>query len=288
MTNSPAPVYLPFRLPGFPAFRSAILSFAALLCTAPVSQAVVLNLTDITVNGIPTTSYAGNDAQNHVGGFINGAVFQRSTPGSGTGQFRQLFRMSDNNDQDTTEHGYNRGGTMDSQTPNGFDPLLRVQDLVETTEGGFYTFALDANESNGGGNNYLSIDMFSIYVGGVTDPAPLPTAEANLGQLGTRVYTFSTNDTVLLDANTGSGSGTADMFVFIPKSLFSGFGPTSYVYVFASHGGYSAPGFDTASGFEEWASIKIAQPTYVPEPGSFGIAALSGILALTVRRRRSS
>lgn len=287
MTHSPDPVCPPVPLPKFPAIRSAILPFAVLLSTAPVSRAVVLNLTDITVNGIPTTSYAGNDAQNHVGGFINGAVFQRSNPGSGSGQFRALFRMSDDNDADKTEHGYNRGGTMDSQTPNGFDPLLKVQDLVETTDGGFYTFALDANESNGGGNNYLSIDMFSIYVGGVTDPGTLPTTEANLGQLGTRVYTFSTNDTVLIDAGV-SGSGAADLFVFVPKSLFTGFGPTSYVYVFASHGGYSAPGFDTASGFEEWASIKTVLPTYVPEPGSFGLAALSGILALTVRRRRSS
>lgn len=266
--------------------HSTILSFAALLCTAPVAGAATLNLTSITVNGIPTTSYAGNDGQNHVGGFINGAVFQRSNPGSGSGQFRALFRMSDDNDAGATEHGYNRGGIMDSQTPNGFDPLLRVQDLVETTEGGFYMFALDANESSGGNNNYLSIDMFSIYVGGATDPAPLPTIEANLGQLGTQVYTFSTNDTVLLDASTGTGSGTADVFVFVPKSLFNGFGPTSYVYVFAGHGAYNAPGFDTASGFEEWASIKEAQPSYVPEPGSFAMAALSGLFALTVRRRR--
>ena len=145
MTHSPDPVCPPVPLPKFPAIRSAILPFAVLLSTAPVSRAVVLNLTDITVNGIPTTSYAGNDAQNHVGGFINGAVFQRSNPGSGSGQFRALFRMSDDNDADKTEHGYNRGGTMDSQTPNGFDPLLKVQDLVETTDGGFYTFALDAN-----------------------------------------------------------------------------------------------------------------------------------------------
>jgi hypothetical protein len=274
MTASVSPA---LRTAVFPGIATLFLSAAARL------SAVTLNLTDITVNGVSTTTYTGMDNQARVGGLINGALFQRSTPGSGSGQFRQLFRMSDNNDPDTVEIGYNRGGVLDSQTPNGFQPVIRVQDLVETTEGGFYMFALDANESNGGGNNYLSLDMFQIFVGGVTDPVSLPTTEANLGQLGTQVYTFSTNDAVLLDANTGSGSGTADMFVFMPTSLFSGFAPDSLVYVYARHGAYNAPGFDTASGFEEWASITIPQPTFLPEPST---ALLGGLSLLYFTRRR--
>jgi hypothetical protein len=267
------------------AFRASILhGITAFLLIAPSTLcAVTLNLTDITVNGVSTTTYVGLDNQARVGGLINGALFQRSTPGSGSGQFRQLFRMSDNNDPDTVEIGYNRGGVLDSQTPNGFQPVIRIQDLVETTEGGFYMFGLDANESNGGGNNYLSIDMFQIYVGGVTDPVSLPTTEATLGQLGTRVYTFSTNDAVLIDANSGSGSGTADMFVFMPTSVFSGFAADSLVYVYARHGSYNAPGFDTASGFEEWASITIPQPSFLPEPST---ALLGGLSLLYFTRRR--
>lgn len=46
-----------------------------------------------------------------------------------------------------------------------------------------------------------------------------------------------------------------------PNALFDGFGATSHVYAFANHGGYSAPGFDTASGFGEWASMKTVLPS---------------------------
>jgi hypothetical protein len=259
-------------------------STAALL-TLSSASAVTLNLTDITVNGVPTSYYTGNDNVARVGGGINGVLFQRSVPGSGSGQFRMLFRMEDNNDPDTLELGYNRGGVMDSHTPNGFDPLVRIQDLVQNSEGGFYMFALDANESNGQSNNYLSLDMLKFYVGGTTDPSPLPSTQATLGNLGTLVYTFSTSDTVLLDASTGSGSGTADMYVFVPTSLFAGFDPASYVYLYAQHGAYPATGFQSASGFEEWASIKVGVPTFIPEPGTAGLVLLG--TALLARRRRA-
>ena len=280
------PSILPSRSLRMTARHFPAIVLGAYVCLALPAMAATLNLTDITVNGIPTSMYAGNDGQNHVGGFINGALFQRAVPGSGAGQFRQLFRVSDSNDADVIERGYNRGGIMDSETPNGFNPLIRVQNLVESSEGGFYMFALDANESSGGNNSYLSLDMFSIYVGGVNDPAPLPAAEANLGQLGTRVYTFATNDGVLLDATTSSGSGTADMLVFVPKSLFNGFAPDSYVYTFVSHGGSSAPGFGASGGNEEWAAIQTPMASYIPEPGAWAIALVGGILGLTTRYRR--
>jgi hypothetical protein len=263
-------------------------SAALLLLTAGCAHAATLNLTSVVVDTVPVSNYTGHNNQTYVGGDINGVLFQRSVPGSGSGQFRMLFRMEDDNDPGVTEAGYNRGGIMDSKTPNGFDPLVRLQDLVQNTEGGFYMFALDANENNGGNNRYISLDMFKIYVGGLNDPSPLPANQANLGQLGTQVYTFSTNDRVLLDANTGSGSGTADMYVFVPTSLFSGFAPDSYVYVYAEHGGYtgtSPGGFGASSGFEEWATLKVPVPTFIPEPCSAGLAVVACFLAAAHRRR---
>lgn len=260
-----------------------------LLSAVAAADAVTLNLTNVVVDTVPVSTYTGHNNQTYTGGSINDVLFQRSVPGSGSGQFRMLFRMEDDNDPGVVEYGYNRGNIMDSKTPNGFDPLVRIQDLVQNSEGGFYMFALDANESNGQGNNYLSLDMFKIYVGGVNDPSPLPTVQANLGQLGTQVYTFSTNDRVLVDANTGSGSGTADMYVFVPTSLFAGFAPNSYVYVYAEHGGYTGTnpgGFGASSGFEEWASIKVAVPTFIPEPTSMSLMGCALMLSAGRLRAR--
>jgi len=264
-----------------PGLRLFLLLCAALAGSVP-AHAVTLNLTAGTVNGIPTSTFLGNTNTIITGGTIGPVIFRDTAAGSGSGQFRSLFRMSDNNDPDVIERGYNRDLIMDSTSPNGFEPLLRIQDLVQNTEGGYYMFALDANESSGGNNNYLSLDMFKIYVGGANDPSPLPTTPANLGNLGTEVYSFGASDTVLLDAG---GSGNADMYVFVPVSLFASFASNSLVYLFAQHGGSTISGFGASGGFEEWASIKEVVPAYLPEPGSTALAAC-GALGLLWRRCR--
>ena len=79
----------------------------------------------------------------------------------------------------------------------------------------------------------------------------------------------------MLDYNLNSGSGSGDMFAYIPESAFVGADP--YVYL------YSEFGFDAGAdaGPEEWAVRMIAETTtgtVVPVP----TAVLLGMLGLGV------
>jgi hypothetical protein len=83
------------------------------------------------------------------------------------------------------------------------------------------------------------------------------------------------DNTIELDYNLNSGSGSGDLFAYIKNSLFTG---ATYVTLYSQFG--DPPGANNNNdGFEEWAvrSVEIFNPP-VPEPASmlmwaFGIAA---------------
>lgn len=269
------------------------------------SYGAVLNLTntDFGTGLEPDILTSGNGATFR-GGFLNGALFRDpSVEGSsGSGVFRDLYRLTPPNGKgNVIEAGYNRE-VMDSIIPGGFDPVIRVGDLIEDSTGRAYIFVVDINESNSSPESFISMDDFKIWVGGADDPSTLPDSLAALGSsLGIPTYDMQGdggNNTVFLDATLSSGSGGGDAFIFVPKTLF-GDDENALVYVYSQFGAYTAlPGFgagatseqvsipgkslDGTGGTTNQSTIGAGVP--VPEPTV--VSLLFGGVALLLRRRR--
>lgn len=240
---------------------------AALLSTAASSNAaVVFNLTDNTHDGILP------DANGEV--TIGDAIYVKDTMlNSGSGNFRDLYRLQNTG----TESGYNRvvDGT-DSSIPNGFDPFITVGDLqtVSFNGGSYHVFAIDTNES--GNTPEISLDSFLIWTG-TSDPDPLSNTIDGLNMDLNLVYDMDAgmDNTILLD---GSGSGMAELLIYVDTSVFDGASASDQVYVWQGFGGYSAL-FASEAGHEDIAAF------VVPEPNTFALGAV-GLLMILRRRNR--
>ncbi len=251
---------------------------------------------------IPFSQYQGIGNISSYGAVVNNALILPSNSGSGSGVYRKLFGLDA--DKDGVTSGYNRVVTgFDSKISNGFDPVLKISNLIANN--GYCQFRLDINEGGNSTNQFLSLDDLQIYVGGASDPAQLPGTVATLGNLGEKVWDLQGNNTSgtknrILSA--GTGSGADDLRVLIPTSLFARFSPNSNVYLYSRLGelgvagndtGLVFNGFESSSGFEEWASLDsgvnapIFAPPFspVPEP-SMALPVLCLMAAGLARRSR--
>ena len=277
---------------------------AVLSPSATAKELNLMNLPVETTGGTVSQSIIPLGGFDYHAGFIEGALFRRpeSTDalGSGSGVFRDLYKVQAPGNG-TTEQGYNRNGAMDAAVPGGFDPLLKVGDLLTDQSGLFHVFVIDVNEENNDGR-FLSLDKFELFVendGAGSDPDPLPGNEAFLGDLGTSVYSMdaSEDSTVFLDYSTSNGSGTFDLFVFVPVSKFAGLDSNSYVYLFTEFGTYADAttlDFGAGAGAEQVASFNsnfftpgdpVPNVIIVPEPSSSLLASIGAILLMFRRRR---
>ena len=272
----------------------------------------LMNLDVETTHGTVAQSIISYNGFDYRAGVINGTLFRRpeSTDalGSGSGVFRDLYKNQAGGNG-TTEQGYNRNGVMDAAVPGGFDPFIKVGDLLTDQTGLFYVFVVDVNDEKNA-KRFISLDKFELIVednadglGFGSDPASLPGTEASLGDLGTTVYNMDAGEdsTVFLDYSTSKGSGTFDLFVFIPKSNFAGMDSEAYVYLFTEFGTYADAttiDFGVGAGPEQVAAYNanfvnpndpipdIAVPaSFVPEPSSALLASF-GALFLMFKRRR--
>jgi hypothetical protein len=75
---------------------------------------------------------------------------------------------------------------------------------------------LDVNEP-GGSKPLISLDQLQFYISKVGSHTT-----SNVGSLGTLRYAFSSGDSVILDASRNHGSGSGDMYAYIPTSDFAG------------------------------------------------------------------
>lgn len=230
---------------------------------------------------------------------INGAVFSTDTfQSSGTGIMDPFLRIQQSGNN-TYEAGYNTSLGTPLNDDNSWNYDLMLSDLQSVNVGGtdYYVFRLDLNEPKNSTDNQISLNQVQIF--GSTDPAALGVtmdpgtgrAVGSFGSGASLVYDMNSNadptgNSVVLDyALYSGGSGSGDMQLLIPTSMFSGL---TYVIMYSQFGSYPITnGVPSNAGFEEWSALK-GQGTVVPEPSTIiaGALLLVPLGVQTYRRMR--
>lgn len=242
--------------------RVAALTVGLMLSVAAGAQAGTIDLTTAGASGT-----------------ANGAIFQQTAPQpTGTGVIDSFVRIQANG----TEQGYNtdfRPVQFDEHTDIFTRSLLLSDVPVVNINGTNYRqFMLDINQSIGGDNGLLSLDVLQVFLGNAGNLHDFPTFD---GQ-ATKVFDLAggSDPTVFikLDAGLNPGSGIGDMFAFIPDSVFTG---GSFVYLFSKFGVNNA----SNDGFEEWSVLRGSVPVPLPLAATQGLLAMGGLGLVGLVRR---
>ncbi len=166
----------------------------------------------------------------NISGRVNHAEFEwtPSQP-TGTGYIQPFLRVQ----ADPTEEGYNTsGGTPFDDKSGPWTHDITVADLkqsiVKSGKFFYYKLLLDVNEP-GGSKSLISLDRLEFYTSAIAGQTT--TDIASLGVL--RWCLDGAGESyVLLDAARNHGSGSGDMYAYIPVAFFAGALPTDHVYMY--------------------------------------------------------
>ena len=185
-------------------------------------------------------------------GTLNSAIFQQtSVQPTGSGVIHSFVRLNPGGNV-AVEQGYNTDARPLQYDENNSPVFTRSLQLTEspivTINGVAYReFLLDINQKSS--SPLLSLDELRIYVGNAPN---LFGYDPNTQQLAglNPVYDLDAggDNYVLLNARLSHGSGSGDMFFYVPDAQLTQAGG-SYVYLYSKFGVTVAGN----GGFEEWA-----------------------------------
>lgn len=215
---------------------------------------------------------------------INNAIFSTVTfQSSGTGIMDPFVRIQQSQNN-TYEAGYNTSLGTPLNDDNSWNYDLMLSDLQSVNVNGtdYFVFRLDLNEPRNSNDGQISLNQVQIYGStspgalGVTMDSTTGRAVGSFGGGASLVYDMNSNadptgNSVVLDYNLyPQGSGSGDMQLLIPTSLFNGL---TYVIMYSQFGSYPiSDGIPSDAGFEEWSALKGA--SVVPEPSTVVAGAL--------------
>jgi hypothetical protein len=263
--------------------------------------AMVLPLVCLPILSVSNSALAGTIVDLTVAdnsGTINGAIYQQTSTGStGTGNINSFVQQSPPGGG-TTSRAFNTtvNNVLNNNNTDNFNHSITLGEVsIVERDGKLYReFFLDINESGNNTDKYLSLDEVQIFVTGPANSNVATFTSGILDHFGTLVYRMDSGDDnwVAMDYTLGTGSGSGDMTLLVPRSLFLGFAPTDVVTLYSQFGlqGVNPTGFTGDFGgsasFEEWA-VRDPATFAVPEPMSFGLF-VTGVFGLVLARRRSA
>lgn len=217
-------------------------------------------------------------------GTANGALFVQIDPQStGTGVIDPFLRIQN----DGTEEGFNasvRPVMPDVKTDPNFTHDLQLGDVPVVNVGGtdYYQFLLDINEPTGRNQRTLSLHEIELYL-----TASALGSASSYGDLpqGNKVWDLDVGadgDSVIeMDYSLNHGSGSGDMFMYIPVAVL-GVDGSQYLTLYSAFGDANT----SADGFEEWAVLRAPEPPSVPDASSAMMLLSVALLGLEGLRRK--
>jgi hypothetical protein len=186
-------------------------------------------------------------------GTIGAALFQQgSTQPSGSGVIDSFVRIHGLGGA-AQEQGYNTSARPlqfnENSSPTFTRSLQLSQVPLSNVNGVNYrVFLLDINQKASA--PLVSLDQLQIFVGGSGNLTGYNQTTRTLAGLNAVYDMSATGDNwVELNARLSHGSGSSDMYLYVPDALFVGTAGNPFIYVFSRFGDH----FGTNGGYEEWA-----------------------------------
>lgn len=230
---------------------------------------------------VPAIAGPTLDLSTDESGMIGSAYFMRAySQSTGTGVLDPFVRLHANHRQ-LIQEGYNTSARPllydENNSPN-FTRNLLLNEVPIFNIGGinYREFVLDINQRGTRRGRMLSLDQIEIYM------SDQPNLIGTPSSLGTLVYQLDdcSDNWIKLNARLNHGSGSGDMFAYIPDDLFNG---GDYVYFYSKFG----ENCRINGGFEEWA-VRDGEPMpVIPAPGAIALSSIGLCLIGWLRRGKA-